>query len=64
MRIGIDGNLLTGNKTGMGHIVETVLLNIPESDNLIYLSVKEALKAAGYEYVAKIKINWVDSEQL
>ena len=29
-----------------------------------YLSVKEALKAAGYEYGAKIKINWVDSEQL
>lgn len=29
-----------------------------------YLSVKEALKAAGYEYKNKIKINWVDSEIL
>ncbi len=29
-----------------------------------YLSVKEALKAAGYEYETKVKINWVDSEQL
>ena len=29
-----------------------------------YLSVKEALKAAGYEYETKVKINWVDSETL
>ena len=29
-----------------------------------YLSVKEALKAAGYQYKKKIKINWVDSELL
>jgi CTP synthase len=29
-----------------------------------YLSVKEALKAAGYNYQTKIKINWVDSESL
>lgn len=29
-----------------------------------YLSVKEALKAAGYKYSAKVKINWVDSENL
>ena len=29
-----------------------------------YLSVKEALKAAGYEYLTKVKINWVDSEKL
>lgn len=29
-----------------------------------YLSVKEALKAAGYKYHTKIKINWVDSELL
>ena len=29
-----------------------------------YLSVKEALKAAGYKYSAKVKINWVDSEKL
>ncbi len=29
-----------------------------------YLSVKEALKAAGYQYKTKVKINWVDSESL
>ena len=29
-----------------------------------YLSVKEALKAAGYKYETKVKINWVDSETL
>lgn len=29
-----------------------------------YLSVKEALKAAGYQYQTKVKINWVDSESL
>lgn len=29
-----------------------------------YLSVKEALKASGYKYSAKVKINWVDSEKL
>jgi len=29
-----------------------------------YLSVKEALKASGYKYKTKIKINWVDSEIL
>lgn len=29
-----------------------------------YLSVKEALKAAGYQYHTKVKINWVDSESL
>lgn len=29
-----------------------------------YLSVKEALKAAGYKYHTKIKINWIDSESL
>ncbi len=29
-----------------------------------YLSVKEALKAAGYPYKTKVKINWVDSELL
>lgn len=29
-----------------------------------YLSVKEALKAAGYKYQTKININWVDSEAL
>ncbi len=29
-----------------------------------YLSVKEALKAAGYQYGAKVKINWIDSESL
>ena len=29
-----------------------------------YLSVKEALKAAGYKYKTKVKINWVDSESL
>lgn len=29
-----------------------------------YLSVKEALKAAGYKYKCKVKINWVDSESL
>ena len=29
-----------------------------------YLSVKEALKAAGYVYDTKVKINWVDSETL
>ena len=29
-----------------------------------YLSVKEALKAAGYDYLYKVKINWVDSELL
>ena len=29
-----------------------------------YLSVKEALKAAGYKYNTKIKIKWVNSEEL
>ncbi len=29
-----------------------------------YLSVKEALKAAGYQYQTKVKINWIDSESL
>lgn len=29
-----------------------------------YLSVKEALRAAGYKYKTKVKINWVDSESL
>lgn len=29
-----------------------------------YLSVKEALKAAGYKYKTKVKINWIDSESL
>lgn len=29
-----------------------------------YLSVKEALKAAGYKYQTKININWIDSEAL
>lgn len=29
-----------------------------------YLSVKEALKASGYKYKTKIKINWIDSELL
>lgn len=29
-----------------------------------YLSVKEALKASGYKYGTKIKINWIDSESL
>lgn len=29
-----------------------------------YLSVKEALKHAGYKYKTKIKINWVNSEEL
>ena len=29
-----------------------------------YLSVKEALKHAGYKYKTKVKINWVDSEKL
>lgn len=29
-----------------------------------YLSVKESLKHAGYKYNTKIKINWVDSEEL
>lgn len=29
-----------------------------------YLSVKEALKHAGYKYDSKIKINWIDSEKL
>ena len=29
-----------------------------------YLSVKEALKHAGYKYKTKVKINWVDSESL
>ena len=29
-----------------------------------YLSVKEALKAAGYVYDTKVKINWIDSETL
>ena len=29
-----------------------------------YLSVKEALKAAGYVYDTKVKINWIDSELL
>lgn len=29
-----------------------------------YLSVKEALKAAGYSFHTKIKINWIDSEML
>ncbi len=29
-----------------------------------YLSVKEALKAAGYKYKKHVKIKWVDSEQL
>ena len=29
-----------------------------------YLSVKEALKAAGYKYKTKVKINWIDSEIL
>lgn len=29
-----------------------------------YLSVKEALRAAGYKYKTKVKINWVDSETL
>ena len=29
-----------------------------------YLSVKEALKSAGYVYKTRIKINWVDSEKL
>lgn len=29
-----------------------------------YLSVKEALKAAGYLYNTKVNINWVDSEKL
>lgn len=29
-----------------------------------YLSVKEALKHAGYAYNTKVKINWIDSEKL
>lgn len=29
-----------------------------------YLSVKEALNAAGYMYKTKIKVNWIDSENL
>lgn len=29
-----------------------------------YLSVKEALKHAGYKYHTKVKINWIDSETL
>ena len=29
-----------------------------------YLSVKEALKHAGYQFLTKVKINWVDSEKL
>lgn len=29
-----------------------------------YLSVKEALKASGYKYHTKVKINWIDSESL
>ncbi len=29
-----------------------------------YLSVKEALKHAGYPFLTKVKINWVDSEKL
>ena len=29
-----------------------------------YLSVKEAIKASGYKYKTKVKINWIDSEVL
>ena len=56
-------NLLT-KVSNLNKEIEISLVGKYVSLEDAYLSVKEALKSAGYEYGYKIKINWVDSEQL
>ena len=57
-------NKLLDRVNNLKEEVEIALVGKYVSLEDAYLSVKEALKAAGYEYGYKVKIKWVDSEEL
>lgn len=55
---------LIHNVENLANEVEIALVGKYTELEDAYLSVKEALKAAGYKYKTKIKINWISSEEL